>query len=225
MASTLRSAGSDSHGLAGFFERNFNMPQGGVSVISRPAGMSDNDWQRVARLPHDQARRYLSTWAPSTNTASAPAGTGTTSDITKLLGQYEQSQQDAKAANEQRYQDILKGYQDRVGRMMGYADRFQQTGQENIQRGLQKAMASNQQSAMSRGLGNTTVVDSLQRGAQQDAAYQERQLADQINLFKAQQDAAASGDLLQFQERRTDSYPDQGLMTQLLMALGAAGQR
>lgn len=87
------------------------------------------------------------------------------------------------------------------------------------------------QSMISRGLGNTTVLDSGTRGLSYDLQRQNLQLDDQLASMKAgyqnqfnQQNTSLAQNQLGFLNSMTGQYPNAGLYGQLAGQFGAAGQ-
>jgi hypothetical protein len=120
------------------------------------------------------------------------------------LGQYQTAFDDANAANEQRYGQLLSGYDQRYARGMELANaaRDQQYRHE---------LARVNQDLTARGLRASTLPGT--------AAHNAFERAQQIPLA---QHNATSADKLGVIERRTDNAPDIGMMTQLAMAAGQA---
>lgn len=140
-----------------------------------------------------------------------------------LFNQFQTAYDEGKAANLARYKQIKTGYQDRYDRGMKMLDGFgEQMGTDINNRSLQ-ATGKAQQSLMNRGLGNTTVVDSVNRGIEADRSAEQRRLGEQITGMRMGADAQLAGDKLQFMERRTDTYPSQEFLAQLAMQMGEAG--
>jgi hypothetical protein len=88
---------------------------------------------------------------------------------------------------------------------------------------LQNAQGHSQQSAIDRGLYNTTILDSLQRGNARDAEDANQAVDEQtanrrinINLANAQNERSGAGDISKFISDRNDAGPDMSLYTQLL---------
>lgn len=179
--------------------------------------------------------------------------------VEKLYRSFEQAQAQAKAANEARYKQILEGFGQR---QQGYAlqqKAMNEAYNQRWQRGLsyltdageeeraaiadRYAMESSraEQSAIGRGLHNTTVLDTLRRGVLFDRMKAELALAGQLRQQRLATDMGLSGEALRarqfgvdrgdeiFQEklgtieRRTDAYPDPALLANLALQLGAVG--
>ena len=138
-------------------------------------------------------------------------------------------------ANETRYQDILTrdaANQDRVGATYGQAfDLLENLGESEREqvdiRGI-RDFASSDQDLTTRGLGNTTIRDSVRRGVGEDVDRSKRAITEQEGRQKAgvlQARAGAEERMGQyatsFMERRTDQGPDVNLLADLMSQAGA----
>lgn len=165
-----------------------------------------------------------------------------------FLDAYKADFEAAKAANEKRYQEINQGYTDRYGRTLGYEGESRQVpvydksgalvGWEESahydglvdKAGIQERAdlrndygnLSNAAGAraISAGLGSTTVAHSLRRGVERDRAAAEGRLNDRLTNMRIAYDSALSGDQLQFQERRNDTYPESSKLEELAFQYG-----
>jgi hypothetical protein len=145
-------------------------------------------------------------------------GGGMSPDLAKLMSDWQAKMDAANAANEGRYQQILGGYADRRAGMEGYGD---QARADILRRGGEASAAVRSQLTQ-RGLGNTTVVPTMQMGAQRETEGNVNRLEDTLR----QQRAGMDKERLDFMERRTDEGPSYGQMLELLKASGqGAGTR
>lgn len=117
-----------------------------------------------------------------------------------LISRFQQQQTAANAANENRYQDILKTY-DTAGR----------SAKTSAAKAAKEGTAQDTQSLISRGLYNTGTLDATRRGRQSD-------LTDQNSAIDENVASQRAGVM----ERRTDQAPDMGIYAQLLQQAGAA---
>lgn len=140
-----------------------------------------------------------------------------------LGASYQQAMNNANQANEARYQDILRGYQERYARNMDMlAGRGAQEGQDISDR-YRSQEAQRRQQLIGRGLGNSTVVNTMQMGNERERANDLGRLNERIRQQTLAADAGLTGDTLQFMERRTDAQPDVRLLAQLAQGMGSAG--
>jgi hypothetical protein len=143
-------------------------------------------------------------------------------DIGGLFQGFQQAYNDARSANEQRYGQLTSGFTQRHNLVRGQIDSLGANEMEDLRKLYDGYAASATQSAISRGLYNSTVLDSLQGGVQRQRDDAVRRLQNDIDLRRANLDAQLSADTLGVIERRTDAYPDYGLMAQLAQAQGQA---
>ncbi len=121
--------------------------------------------------------------------------------LSSLVGQYNKAFGEAKSANEQRYQQMLDIINQTTGQRA--ADIRSQYGQQgsDIMQNLARL-----------GMANTTVAPTMQFGVQREQQSALNRLADELQ-----------GTRLGVMERRTDKYPDIGLIATLAQGLGQAG--
>lgn len=117
----------------------------------------------------------------------------------QIGGQLKSQQDAANAANEARYQKLL-----------GLSEQFGMTQRRKNNELTQRELASGQSSLISRGLGNSTVVDSVRQGILRQG--QDRKM--DINQRVAE---IQMGPI----ERRTDQQPNLGMYASLLSQPGA----
>lgn len=144
----------------------------------------------------------------------------------RFQSEYAGSYEDAKRANEKRYENILAGYGSRESDVMGALSGYGASQAADIQSSAQAAQGSAMQDLVSRGLMGTTVAPSLKAGFAGQTARSLTDLQGQLALMRAQTLGGLRGDKLAFQERRTDAYPDPNLWTGYMSAFGqGAGAR
>jgi hypothetical protein len=131
----------------------------------------------------------------SISTPIQQPGTG----LNDILAQLKAAQAKANAANEKRYNDIL-----------GMYSNLGQAGMARIGQGEEQAQAKGTQDLTSRGLGNTTVTSSVNRGIANDAELQRQGLQENVAQLK--------GGVM---ERKTDAGPNLGLYSGLLQQMAS----
>lgn len=141
-------------------------------------------------------------------------------NFSDLLNSYNQAFNQAKDANNSRYEAILQGYSDRYARGIANLEGLGATESADIARKYSQAGAQQTQSLASRGLGNTTVVNAVAQGNLRNQTREQGALQERVRQQRLNTDAQLSGDKLQFQERRTDAYPDPSMLMQLGLAMG-----
>ncbi len=121
---------------------------------------------------------------------------------------------------------IQQGYQDRWDRALGSAEGLGDQAREDVNRRYDQLAASQRQSLISRGLGNTTVVDTTTRGLESQRGEELRRLEEGLRREKIGYDTSLSGDALGFQERGAGALTNLSRdMRQQLLAwfLGTSG--
>lgn len=136
---------------------------------------------------------------------------------------YQRAYEEARAANEQRYQDILTGYQDRSNNYLqqqagvtddvltGYENRYQRgmdllsglgtQEKRDIDESYQKLGAVNQQDMVNRGLTGTTIMPTMRAGVERERQDALSRVNERLQREKLMTDAGLSGDALGAQER------------------------
>lgn len=129
-----------------------------------------------------------------------------------LVEQFQAAQEAANAANEARFQQGLRLFeeQQRLAASMGAQEA------QDIRAGAAQTQARGQQDLVSRGLGNTTAVLAPRIAAQREADAGLGRLRDR----QTQRRLGIIGDKIGFIERREDTGPDFGLLAQLMQAQG-----
>jgi hypothetical protein len=122
------------------------------------------------------------------------------SGLMDIVKQLQAAQTAANKANEDRYQSIL-----------GTFSSMGQAGEARIGQAEQQAQAKNTQDLTNRGLGNTTVTSSTNRGIASDAEYARQTLAENVATSKAK-----------VMEAKTDQGPDMSMYANLLSKASAA---
>jgi hypothetical protein len=163
------------------------------------------------------------TGPPMSGGAGGGGGLTNPGIIAALLEDFQRANREGKAANETRYNDLINflnmRYQRGLGNLQGAGDQ----ALEDVDRDYERMAAGADQDLINRGLRNSTVRQSVQRGHQDDRQSNRRRVQEDVRKERAQTDAVLSGDVLSAMERRTDEYPDQNMIAQLTMALGGAG--
>lgn len=136
---------------------------------------------------------------------------------------YQRAYEEARAANEQRYQDILTGYQDRSNAfqdrqagntddvLTGYENRYQRgmdllTGlgtqeKRDVDESYRNLGAANQQDMTNRGLTGTTIMPTMRAGIERERQDALSRVNERLQREQLMTDAGLSGDALGAQER------------------------
>ena len=129
----------------------------------------------------------------------------------------------ANQANEARYRDILGGYQSRYQRGMGMLSGLGQQEARDINELYDNQAAQARQNLTSRGLGNSTLLATMQQGADRERNAELGRLNERMRQQTLATDSGLSGDTLQFMERKNDTGPNLAMLAQLAQGVGAAG--
>ncbi|MCA9366697.1 hypothetical protein KC887_00325 [Candidatus Kaiserbacteria bacterium] len=144
------------------------------------------------------------------------------SPLGALVSEYQRAQNDAVQANEQRYQNILAGYNDRWQRAMSELANVGNQQRADLNRGYDAMAGQINANSIDRGLSNSTVRDTMLMGNQRERSMASNRLEEALTRERLGYDTGLQGDLLQFMERRNDTYPQLGQLTDLARMLGMA---
>jgi len=133
-----------------------------------------------------------------------------------LIGWYQRAYDEARRANEDRYQQMIGIYNQRLNAGQGM---FGQASSE-VNRAFTQRSSAAQQGLVSAGLANTTVLPSVLAGIDRARGEAMAGVAQRAAAYQA----SLQGDLAQAIERRTDEYPSMQMLLQLAQGLGSAGQ-
>jgi hypothetical protein len=149
-------------------------------------------------------------------------GGGGNSLINQLLSEWRRTQDEAKKANEDRYNDIINYGNQRLTRNLGRSEGLGTIDRQQIGKDYDRLSANADQDLISRGFRNSSVRQNVQRSVEDDRQFANARLGEMLRREQIGIDMDASGDVIGAMERRTDSYPEQ--LTSLFMQLGLAGQ-
>lgn len=120
----------------------------------------------------------------------------------KLESEYQKAYDEAKAANESRYQEML-----------GITDKTSDQRAADIRKDAASAKAATQQRLTDLGMANTTIAPTMAAGYDRSMQESLDRSADQLQQTR-----------LGIMERRTDAYPDQGMYANMMSQYGQYGQ-
>lgn len=132
-----------------------------------------------------------------------------------LWNDFQSKQTQANAANDNRYKDILGGYD----QIMGTFDNAGAQQAADINQGARNQGAQVQQNLVSSGLAGTTVMPTLQAGVERQRVANQARLNEQLQG----QRAGMAKNRLDFMERRTDQAPDPNMYMNLIQKIGEGG--
>lgn len=117
----------------------------------------------------------------------------------------------------------MGGYLGRYQRNLGRLEQLGAQERADITDRYDKQAAAGQQDLTNRGLANSTILGTMKLGVQREKSDALSRVHDRQQRELIDADARLSGDQLAFMERRTDAYPEQEFLAQLLQAAGRAG--
>lgn len=140
-----------------------------------------------------------------------------------VASDYQKAYDEAKAANEQRYQDILGGYRSRYGEAMDTMEGLGRQQRKDLRSDYGQQMAQQNQYLAARGLSGTSLQPTLQQGLIGKQGEAMTRLNESLKRERLGYQTGLSGDTLGFMERREDEYPDYAQMERLAKAQGQSG--
>jgi len=140
-----------------------------------------------------------------------------------LPEQMADAQNAAKSANESRYSEIKKGYEDRYARNMADVAKVGDQQNADIRSAYGNRMAQMNQNLAARGLSGTTIAPTMAMGNTREMNADLNRSNEGLTQQRVGLDAQLSGDTLQFMERREDTYPDMQQYLALQQGLGRGG--
>lgn len=185
--------------LAGIYGQTHKAGPGGWITDYDPArGMQVQMAQKQQEMAQEQWA-----WQKRAYKQEAAARRQAGGTMSRLVSQYNQAYQQAKAANLQRYQEMLG--------VVG-----QTTGQRaaDIRSSYAGQAATGMQQLARQGMAGTTVAPTMRMGYQREQESALNRLADQMQ-----------GTRLGIMERRQDVYPDPNVLVSLAQAIGQSGGR
>lgn len=129
------------------------------------------------------------------------------SPIDQLLSQARKAQEEGKKANEDRYAEILKGYQTREQQGLDLLRGAGTQEEKDIRTQYASLGNAQMQNLAARGLGGTTVMPTMQAGIARQETDAIGRLRERLNQQLYGATTGLSGDRLRFMEARTDTYP------------------
>jgi len=130
----------------------------------------------------------------------------------------------AKAANESRYAEGLGTLKLGASQSMASLTNAGLAQKQALQRQLANARGSTTQSAISRGIGNTTIMDALQRGNTDVYNTGMNDLASRLATLRANQQTQNASSISNALFARNDVGPDVNALAQQVAAASAAAQ-
>lgn len=158
------------------------------------------------------------------NAAYGNQNSGIANTFSSLLSQDQSAQTAANADNNARYQQALALYQGQQSSDNANLATLGQSETTQINQAAAQQQAQAQQSAIDRGLGNTTVVDSLNRGIAQSQQQNLQALAEQVNQAKISTGQTDTGNIANTIINKTTTAPSYSDIANLAAQYGQAQQ-
>jgi hypothetical protein len=137
-----------------------------------------------------------------------------------LLEMWQSGHDQAKSANENRYQEILGNLTSTRDRNMALLNGVGEQQGKDLRDDYRKLETRGGQNLISAGLGNTTAVGNMKSGVLREQKDAENRLQAGLNRERIGYDERFNTAIAGFQERRTDSYPDLGTFANAMSQLG-----
>lgn len=140
-----------------------------------------------------------------------------------LAGKYQQALDKANAANEQRYQQILGGYDALHGRVTGDLANVGAMERKDITRQYNSMGSDVYQKLVNRGFGNSSLLATMRMGTERERSDAMARSYERAAQMRANADMQISQGKMGVMERRTDMGPDPQQMIALSQGMGRAG--
>lgn len=141
-----------------------------------------------------------------------------------VLGQYQSAMNSANRANEQRYNSIIKGYDDLAARTKADLASAGQSTLADINRTYGNTSSDMYQRLVNRGLANSSIPATMQMGIDRSRAESVARANELAANSRVNADMSITQGKLGVMERRTDAGPDPNQILELYRRLGASGQ-
>lgn len=139
-----------------------------------------------------------------------------------LLDEYNQSELEARLANERRYANILERGQGRYDTAMDLVSRLGGSEATEIDRQYDNVKGAIGQDMISRGLSNSTIKPTMELASERERTRAHGELRDRMTGRILNQHGQLSGDIMGVMERREDEYPDYNRLQALSQQYGQA---
>jgi hypothetical protein len=171
-----------------------------------------NGWFQIDRRSRDYYGKY-SMWE-NTPMGMAEANTA------KLKAEYEKAFNEAKQANEQRYNQILGGYDTLYNDTMTGLEGMGDAARKDVNTGYNRAFSHSMQGLVNSGMANSTILPSVSLNNARQRTDSLNSLNEMLRREKLGYMNNITNNKLNFMERREDTYPDLNLYTSLMNNYG-----
>lgn len=171
-----------------------------------------NGWFQIDRRSRDYYGKY-SMWE-NTPMGMAEANTA------KLKAEYDKAFNEAKQANEQRYGQILGGYDTLYNDTMTGLEGMGDAARKDVNTGYNRAFSQSMQGLVNAGMANSTILPSVSLNNARQKTDALSSLNEMLRREKLGYMNNITNSKLNFMERREDTYPDLSLYTSLMNNYG-----
>ena len=162
-------------------------------------------------------------WKGNFNRRRRTRGRPRPNAMQQLVNSYQDALNSANAANEQRYNDILSGYDSLHNRAMGAISQQGRQAASDIQENYRQVGANNYNRLVQRGFGNSSLVGSSQLGIAREQNRDMNRLRESLARQQVAADVGITQGKMGVMERRNDVGPDQNQLLNVMQALGQSG--
>ena len=141
-------------------------------------------------------------------------------NMAQLKAEYEKAFNEAKQANEQRYSQILGGYESLYNDTMTGLEGMGDAARKDVNSGYNKAFSQSMQGLVNSGMANSTILPSVSLNNARQRTDALNSLNETLRREKLGYMNNITNNKLQFMERREDTYPDLNLFTSLMNNYG-----
>lgn len=141
-------------------------------------------------------------------------------NIAQLKAEYEKAYNEAKQANEQRYTQILGGYETLYNDTMTGLEGMGDAARNDVNSSYNKAFSQSMQGLVNSGMANSTILPSVSLNNASQRTNALNSLNETLRREKLGYMNNITNNKLNFMERREDTYPDLNLFTSLMNNYG-----
>jgi hypothetical protein len=138
----------------------------------------------------------------------------------QLKAEYEKAFNEAKQANEQRYGQILGGYDTLYNDTMAGLEGMGDAARKDVNTGYNRAFSQSMQGLVNAGMANSTILPSVSLNNTRQRTDALNSLNEMLRREKLGYMNNITNNKLNFMERREDTYPDLNLYTSLMNSYG-----
>ena len=146
-----------------------------------------------------------------------------TTDLQEFLDAAQALQEDANAANEERYADILGRLEESRERNLERVANYGEASRADLTERANETLNNILANLSARGLGNSTILDAFRQRNRRDLAREQQRLSEQVDSRSAAYDQQLTRDIAAFMERRNDVQPDPAYIANLAQQYGLSG--